>query len=242
MTADYGEDTVTLRVRETRLILERILLPTRIPMGLIPAVRDAILYAEAMGLAAFERLVARLDRLSRPVRPIEAADLEDGAVRADCMGQHAWIIAPQLVDLAVARCELSGHGVVLAESVDEPGDMIVARGLAARHGVGMNVTAPTTGAGQVTMTAVPGQFGASQRDPLLHRLLREALAVPRPLWQSLYDLSNRALTADTPVTRRHAGAVIVEADGRIIGRCDIDVDDETGQLGSGMDDTNRRLG
>ena len=56
---------MTWSVREARMIVERILLAAGIPDGFVPAVRDAVVYAQAMGLNGLEILRA----LSRPRRP-----------------------------------------------------------------------------------------------------------------------------------------------------------------------------
>jgi hypothetical protein len=48
--------------------------------------------------------------------------------------------------------------------------------------------------------------------------------VPRALWEELYDWSHDALTPDSIESRRHAGPVMVDADGRIHGRDDDDTD------------------
>jgi hypothetical protein len=52
----------------------------------------------------------------------------------------------------------------------------------------------------------------------------EGIAVDAELWWTAYRRSNLALSVDTRVSRRHAGATIVEEDGTVRGATDDEID------------------
>lgn len=201
--------TMALSVRETRMIVERILLAAGIPEGSVPAVRDVVLYAEAMGLDG-------LSVLRRDIAAFRSADLTrvalvDGVL--DAGGQHAFVVAPALLDLALATAR-SGAGKGMAvRNVAAAEDLRVVEGLAGRQGARVRVDGL-----QVTVT------GDAAGDAVLDRALRDGMPVPRALWEELYDWSHAALTPDSIESRRHAGPVMVDAEGRIHGRDDDDTD------------------
>ena len=56
------------------------------------------------------------------------------------------------------------------------------------------------------------------------RMVKSGFPVLGTLWWRLYHVSNTALAADNPVSRRHAGHLIVQDDGSVIGRRDVDDD------------------
>lgn len=58
----------------------------------------------------------------------------------------------------------------------------------------------------------------------MQRILSEGFASTRGLWERLYTRALGALTPDTVSSRRHAGTVMVDANGKVIGRPD---DDDT---------------
>ena len=62
-------------------------------------------------------------------------------------------------------------------------------------------------------------------EPLLWDLLQNGVSIDADLWWRVYAVAQKALAPDSVVSRRHAGPVIVNDDGSIIGRKDSD--DET---------------
>src|SRR5690606_35586667 len=62
-------------------------------------------------------------------------------------------------------------------------------------------------------------------EPVLWSLLTEGTPIPADLWWRVYERAQTALTPDSVVSRRHAGPLIVNDDGTVIGRRDND--DET---------------
>ena len=59
----------------------------------------------------------------------------------------------------------------------------------------------------------------------LDAIRRNGVRVEAALWWTLYHRSADALAPDSYLSRRHAGPIIVEADGKVIGRQDEDETD-----------------
>jgi hypothetical protein len=199
-------------VREARMIVERILLAAGIPDGFVPAVRDGVLYAQAMGLDGLATLKRDIEAL-QSADPAALASTPDGAL--DGGGQHAFIVAPAALDLALAAFR-RGEGDGIAVRDVAASDMLrVIEGLAGRHGATAMVEE-----GRVRVTA----DGRDGEDAVLMHALRHGMPAPRALWEELYAWSHAALTPDSIESRRHAGPVMVDAQGRVHGRDDDDTD------------------
>lgn len=211
-------DPIEISVREFRLFVERLLYVTDLPHGLVPAVRDTVLYAEAFGLGGLGRLLDDLEALkSCRADVLTVRDTAD-AVILDAAGQHAWVAAPAALDLAVEEALAPAPRVVRVENAGWPDGLAVLEGLGYRHHVMLRVRPGAVPEIEATVTS-------GRTDPVMQRMLADGLRIPADLWWRLYALSHRALTPDSPVSRRHAGPVILTDDGRIIGRQeDEDVD------------------
>lgn len=219
MKTSDTERSITLSVRETRMIVERILLATGLPAGLVPAVCNAVLYSQAMGLsgvAGFQRHIETL-KAAR----YDAIQLIDND-RLDGGGQHAWLLADAALDLALAQYRMHSAGEITVSHVAEAAELRVAAGLAERHRAQATVEQIDADRVVIRITAdrLPGA------DPILDAALRNGLTVPHRLWRALYDRSADALTPDSIESRRHAGPVMVDAEGRVHGRDDDDTDFE----------------
>ena len=225
-----AETGVVLSVRETRMIVERILLTTGLPDGFVPAAGNCVLYSQALGLgglAAFETAIAALTgtKLSA-LRVVEDKD----AVAIDGGGLHAWLIANDALELALARHRAGAVGQAEIRNVLSPDELLVMEGLAYRHDARADVVLVPGGA---TVRIVADRTG--EPDVVMDAALRDGFAVSRRLWRSLFDRSGDALTPDSIESRRHAGPVMVDAEGRVHGRDDDDTDFELlmGGQGSG---------
>uniref|UniRef100_UPI003101B147 hypothetical protein n=1 Tax=Neorhizobium sp. EC2-8 TaxID=3129230 RepID=UPI003101B147 len=77
------------------------------------------------------------------------------------------------------------------------------------------------------LKAVPAAVTGDVRtdDSLLWSLLENGAEIEADLWWRIYHLAKQALATDSIVSRRHAGPMIVNEDGTVIGRKDND--DET---------------
>lgn len=219
---DGAEPDVTLSVRETRMIVERILLASGLPDGIVPAIGNCVIYSQAMqlgGLAAFESSIAVISetRLSaiRLVQESPEACVIDGG------RNHAWLIANDALDLAVASYRRGGAGFVEVRNVHAAAEGRVIEGLAQRHGARAEVA---IAAGVASIKVVADQLSGPDR--VMEAALRYGFPVARGLWRALYDRSAAALTPDSLESRRHAGPVMVDAQGRVHGRDDDDTDFE----------------
>lgn len=219
-------DEVLLSVRETRLIVERILLLTGLPRGSVTAVREAILACEGQEPGALAHLRDEFTQL-KGMNPAgiffsEAA----GKAEVDAGGEHAWSVMPALVELAVELSRRLGTATLSVHNVRLPAFLSALTPLALRHHVSLGITITDDGAliRGSDRSAGASAISGNDIDPFMARMLREGFRVSRQLWSDLYHLSNQSLTPDSVVSRRHAGPIIVDENGRIIGRTD---DDET---------------
>jgi hypothetical protein len=214
-----ASDTIRLTLREIRLILERLVQAAGTPAGLLPSVRDCAVYSVVMpgpGLAGIARQIELL-RASRFAPLRMAGELPEPTI--DCAGQHAWPVAENLLDLAVEQFRLTGHGRVIAVNVAEPCELRVVAGLAERFDLSAGVeTASQTIVLEVAARPV-------SRRGILDTVRHQGIAVAASSWWPLYQASHDALMPDSYASRRHAGTIRVEADGRIVGRNDEDETD-----------------
>ncbi|WP_458094276.1 hypothetical protein [Roseomonas sp. WA12] len=241
-TCSEAGDTLTILLpREVRLVVERILLLTTLPVGAVPAIRDAVLYSAASGLGGLALLQQRFEALLTPdLSAIRISEPAPGQLAVEASGQHAWTILPMVMDALGEMVARHGAAMATISGVEDAEELRTACALGARAGLAVfAATGPCTGpaAGQerallradapLILLAAPA---AGAEDPILARALRDGIPVPSDLWWALHHLSNRSLSADTPESRRHAGPVIVEADGRVTGRSDHDDDTDLSLL------------
>lgn len=212
-------DTLILSVRELRLILERLVQAAGTPGGLLHSVRDCAFYSAVLpgpGLAGIAQQIEHL-RASR-IAPLD--DVGSGeTLTIDCVGQHAWTVAETLLDLAAERFRLTGKGAVLALNLTEAAELRVVCGLAERFGLTADIEPKGDGV-QISVAARPSAMRST-----IDMVRRDGFAAAASSWWPLYHASHDALMPDSFESRRHAGTVRVEADGRVIGRNDEDETD-----------------
>lgn len=223
-TCATGLDSLCISLRESRLALERALLQTSMPAGFNDAVREAILTSQALGLGGFQKFLDIFETL-RGASPL-ALSLDEASKPwcVECAGQHAWIAAQVLLDLLVAGYACEARGTLLASHVEDVAELAVVPMLARRLGAEVAVVVDTeAGSARLEMLArrMPPKDGT---DPALWGIIRDGMRVEASLWWRIYHLSLDALTPDNTVSRRHAGANVVDESGRIIGRL---TDDDT---------------
>jgi hypothetical protein len=203
-------------LRETRMVLERLVQVARVPEGMVSSVRDCALYSAALELGGFDRLLDNLEL-------IKAADISRIALKneteLDAGGLHAWLVAELAVDLAVASKRAGGVGKVRISNTLRAGELGVAAGFSVLHGFAVEIDSRSGAHATVSLRAAAPTDAA-----LLEKIRRDGLPVAADLWWRLYHGSAAALAPDTILSRRHAGPIIVAEDGRVIGRQD---DDET---------------
>jgi hypothetical protein len=219
-------DRMTLSVREVRMITERLLLVAGLPDGLVPAVRDCVLYSQAMGLGGLAALERDFDLL-KEARPaaLTSVSMASGLCEVDARGQHAWIAAPAVLDLALASARRGGRGDIVVRRVKAADELNVIAGLAGRYGAAVEVDLhnnESAGDTRVRIRVTADKLAGPDR--VLEQALLTGMPVARALWERLYGWSHDALTPDSIESRRHAGPVRVDAQGRVHGRDDDDTD------------------
>ncbi len=228
----YEDRDAPLRVsvRELTLVIERVLLLTGLLPGLVPAVRECVLRSQAMRLGGLARLQRCVATLGRPDPAAVIVRQDDGAaLRIDAGGLHAWVVGPTLLDLAIARAHRHGGAAVLAEGVADPGELRVLEALAPRQGARVAVAADGPAA---TIRCTACGLPALLPDDVLHAALQDGVMIDGALWWAMHHLSNQALAPDSAQSRRHAGPIILEPDGSITGRADVDDDTDLTLLGA----------
>jgi len=209
-----------LSLREIRLIIERLVQAAGVAPGLLLTARDAAVVSAVLPVAGFPSFAAEIAVLAASsARPAKLSEGDDGTPQVNVAGQHPWLVAEALLDLAVERFRLNGRGEVLARGAVSPREFGVVAGLAEKHGLAA-ICSET--AGGVLLQVQPRPAQASS---LLDRVRQEGCIVEAGLWWPLYHASHAALAPDSFESRRHAGTIRVEADGRVIGRNDEDETD-----------------
>jgi len=210
-------NSLCLSLREIRMVLERLVQAAGVPNGLLPSVRDAAVYAAVLPVCGFERIENQIAHLKASApRPLVLDDQGTLPV-IDGGGQHAWLVADAVLDVAIAQFRLTGQGDVLVTGVAQAAELRAIEGLAERHALVASVE--PEGAG---VRIAPRPVAAPTR---LDHVRRNGFVVAAATWWPLYHASHAALAPDSFESRRHAGTVRVEADGRIVGRHDEDETD-----------------
>jgi len=234
--------TLRISVREARLTLDRIFLAAGVHDGLVPAVRDHALASAAFGLGGWPMVRDRNGAIGAGDPSRMTITTEERGACIDAGGAHAWLAGATILDLCVDAAQPSGRATLRVRNVGDPAELAVLAALAYRHGARVAVcrsddvndgaTGTRSDAGRdvaadhvtIDVTIADSPRTSAEWDPVLYRAVHAGLDVDAGLWWQLHHLSNRALSPDTVESRRHAGPVIVTADGQVIGR---PVDDDT---------------
>ncbi|MCB8823223.1 hypothetical protein [Microvirga rosea] len=220
MSSEFGSDhNLRVSLRECRMVLERLMHVAKLDLGQVASTRDSALYSAMLGLGGFASLRKNIQLLRASEQWQVTLDHDAQPMRLDCAGQHAWVIAPLLSDLLVDDVRCGGTGEISISGMVAPGEVRVVEPFLQAQGFTAEVSWDSVR--EVARVSVrPMPIGLS-RDPL-DPVRREGLVVPAATWWDLFRLSSEALAPDSFESRRHAGAIIVEADGRVIGRQDED--------------------
>jgi hypothetical protein len=186
---------------------------------MLHAVRDCALYSAILPGSGLKEMTLRLQNLreSKPV-PLILTEHEQ-ALLANGDGQHAWYAAHTLLDLAIERLRVTGAGHLTARNLADPNELRVVIGLAEHHGLAACVEA----AGSDYVLSVARRPAATPK--LIDKMRRDGMSASAEIWWPLYRASHEALAPDSFESRRHAGTIRVEANGRIVGRNDEDETD-----------------
>ncbi|MCO5732183.1 hypothetical protein [Rhizobium sp. SSA_523] len=230
--------------REMRLMGERILSLTGQPKGLFLSLVDIVMYSQKLDAGGFALLENALEsfKAADPTRIAIKAE-EQGAVVLDANQEHAWFVLPVAVDLLGELVSRFGRGEVTVENSRDPKELIIAAELGRRSGLEISLDRQASGdALRLTAVARPLTGDFRQDEPLLAALMDEGTPIHDDLWWRIYHLARTALAPDTVVSRRHAGPLIVNEDGSVIGRTDNDDDTDVSFLTKSGRDSERRQG
>jgi hypothetical protein len=224
MSVSQAAPMLRVMPREMRVMTERVLSLTALPKGFVLTAADLVMYSQKLGLGGFTLLEARFGHIEKADATRIAILEETGeCLRLDAGGQHAWVVIPSIIDLLGELSHRFGAAAIAVSNVVDTAELEVATALAARSGLSVSFDS----GGIPRLTAVPMQVAGDVRvdEPLLWDLLQNGAAIEAELWWRIYHLAQKALTPDSIVSRRHAGPLIVNDDGTVIGRKDND--DET---------------
>ncbi len=224
MNASASVPTLRIMPREMRMMTERVFSLTRLPKGFVLTTTDVVMYSEKLGLGGFALLEERFEQL-RGANPARIAiESEQGtSLRLDACGEHAWFAIPVVIDLLGELTGRHGSGSVGIANATDPLEFQAVAALAARNGLSVAISNES----EPLLTASRNVLSGDLRrdEPVLWDLLQNGTPIDADLWWRVYHLAQRALTRDSVVSRRHAGPLIVNDDGTVIGRKDND--DET---------------
>lgn len=210
--------------REMRMMTERIFSLTGLPKGFFLAAQDVVMYSQKLGLGGFALLEERFEQLKNadPAR-ISILSQDGAALRLDAGGQHAWFVIPGVIDLLGELVHHFGAARLSVVNAIDPAELQLAAPLAACSGIAVIFTGGDEPLLSASAAPLGGDLGHDE--PLLWELLQQGTQIEAGLWWRIYHLAQKALTPDSVVSRRHAGPLIVNDDGTVIGRKDND--DET---------------
>ncbi|MQA03441.1 MAG: hypothetical protein GEV07_12190 [Streptosporangiales bacterium] len=216
-------------------MVDRLLLLQGLPLGAVPPIRDAVLACESAGLDALAELVTGLDA-GTAARPGELVVTESGCsvTSVDCVAQHALLVLPALLDLVRTVGVVGEHEL----RVREVRSAAFLGGLSASLGAGDPTVEVTSESGECVVKVRPcGQLAPEDLVP--YESAPTGIGVDEELWWRLYRKSNLVLSPDDPVSRRHAGATLIDEAGRVFGDTDevVDKDLYQGRTAPGFDET-----
>jgi len=224
--------TIHVSVREARMCVDRILLIAGVAPGYVAAVRECVLLSQALALGGFAHLLAVHAALEPGcLERIGIDERRDGALHIDAAGAHTWMLAPTLADLAVDLARKFGRAQVQVRRLAAGGELPILSEVVKRYGAHATVTSQhPSAAGEawseasVEVANAARPVSLERSNPLLHAALRHGFTVEGELWRTVHSVSNGALAPDSVVSRRHAGPVILQDDGTLLGRVPADDD------------------
>ncbi|WP_105428050.1 hypothetical protein [Neorhizobium sp. T6_25] len=230
MTSSHSSPSMRVMPREMRLMSERILSLSSLPKGFFLTVGDIPMYSQKLGLGGFKLLDQRFEsfKSAAPARIAIAAEAGN-RMTLDACGEHAWFVLPTAIDLLGELTARFGSVELTITGATDAEELALAVRFGGRSGLSISVF------GNV-LKAVPAAVTGDVRkdDPLLWSLLENGAEIESDLWWRIYHLAKRALATDSVVSRRHAGPMIVNEDGTVIGRKDNDDETDVSFLSSSI--------
>jgi hypothetical protein len=230
-----SKTTMRVMPREMRLMSERILSLSSLPKGFFLVVGDFPMYSQKLGLGGFALFEQRLESFrSADPSKIAIASENGNSITLDAAGEHAWFVLPAAIDLLGELAARFGSAELTVDNAADAEELAIAGSFGGRSGIAVTVS------GNV-LKAVPAPVTGDVRkdDPLLWALLEEGVVIDADQWWRIYYLAKQALATDSIVSRRHAGPMIVNEDGTIIGRKDNDDETDVTFLSSKLSERER---
>lgn len=129
---------ILVSVREARLVVERFLSVAGIPMGGVAPIRDVVVDAEILGLGALAHLDGEFSEIAA-FHPVHWSVEGGGIVSVDGSGLSALLVAPDILDLAVATAYRTEAAVVEVRGVSHPRFLAALTASAYLYGVQLGV-------------------------------------------------------------------------------------------------------
>lgn len=230
MNSSHSSPSMRVMPREMRLMSERIFSLSSLPKGFFLAVGDIPMYSQKLGLGGFKLFEQRFEsfKSAAPGR-ITIASEDGNRMTLDACGEHAWFVLPTAIDLLGELTARFGSAELTVTGATDAEELALATRFGGRSGLSISVF------GDV-LKAVPAAVTGDVRkdDPLLWSLLDNGAEIESDLWWRIYHLAKQALATDSVVSRRHAGPMIVNEDGTVIGRKDNDDETDVSFLSSSI--------
>ena len=212
--------------REMRLMTERILNLTPLPIGFTRILWDIVMYSQALGLGGFQMLEDKLNLLMvANLKKIHLLSAKNGRYFLDGGGQHSWLIIPTTLDLlreglGEATFSDKKRSLVTVENVEDISELSIAQSLAPRFSINIKFEGSN-------LLAVSGKKGPDQT---MDKLLNQGCMIDQELWWRIFELAQESLTEESAISLTHAGPVMIGQDGESIGREDNDDDTDLNLL------------
>lgn len=219
---------INVSLRELKLVVGRLLFVSGLPRGCVYPVRDVLVDAQTLGLDAVQSLEDTLDRLPGDAGAVLVRAESPGSLIVDAVGAPSYLVAPAILDLMVAAVRRRGASDVQVVNVALPGLLRALEVSATRHGVGIELCetaderARLRGAAGIQPIDDPTDPAALTEVQL--RAVRAGFDIDVDLWWRMAKPSDDDLTPDSDLSRRHAGASLLDAGGKIIGEVGEDDD------------------
>ncbi|CDN58342.1 Hypothetical protein RG1141_PA15100 (plasmid) [Neorhizobium galegae bv. officinalis bv. officinalis str. HAMBI 1141] len=230
MTSLHSSPSMRVMPREMRLMSERIFSLSSLPKGFFLTIGDIPMYSQKLGLGGFKLFEQRFESFKSAVPTRIAIASEAGnRLTLDACGEHAWFVLPTAIDLLGELAARFGSAELTVTGTMDVEELAVAARFGGRSGLSISVS------GDVLKAVPAAVTGDVQKDdPLLWSLLESGAEIESDLWWRIYHLAKQALATDSVVSRRHAGPMIVNEDGTVIGRKDNDDETDVSFLSSSI--------
>jgi len=211
MTAVNGPDCI-VSLRESRIVVDRLLQWKGFPAGRRPALTEAGLYSASLGLSGFERLLDSIDVLKIGIERHSTISGDETDLCLDAHGKHAWAVAEEVSDLLTEMDRYHGKGCVKVVNLVAAEELAVVGPIIQKHDLDAHIEISRSG----TAVARVVEPNAPRENELL-RICHHGIPTDHELWFALFHASNAAQAPDTKLSRLHTGPITLAEDGTLVG-------------------------